>query len=132
LFGNNSIEGGGLYMDNTSQVDIKNSILWNNDGGEIRYKNFGTRANIAITYSNITGGCHAGYSQCEIRDVINKNPIFIDNDDADGNLDLHLGGDSPCIDTGDASIISSHAKDLDGNTRIMGKNVDMGAYEYIL
>lgn len=43
--------------------------------------------------------------------------------------DLHLLSNSPCINAGNNSYVSS-TNDLDGNPRIKGGTVDVGAYEY--
>ncbi len=45
------------------------------------------------------------------------------------DTDFHLQENSPCIDTGtEAQVVAT--KDLDGNPRISGVTVDMGAYEF--
>ena len=43
--------------------------------------------------------------------------------------DLRLRPDSPCIDAGSNAYVSS-STDLDGNPRIVGGTVEMGAYEF--
>ena len=38
---------------------------------------------------------------------------------------------SPCVNTGSNDLWMSEKTDLSGNPRIMGNNVDIGAYEYL-
>ena len=52
-------------------------------------------------------------------------PLFVDL----VNGDFHLQPNSPCINSGNNSYVTS-STDLDGNPRIVGGTVDMGAYEY--
>jgi len=61
---------------------------------------------------------------------IEDDPQFVDL----AGLDLHLGASSPCVDTGDDTLLpGAAALDLDGNVRIAqgasALHVDMGAYE---
>lgn len=58
---------------------------------------------------------------------ITNNPLFAGS--ATGNL--RLTSSSPCINAGTNAFWMTAARDLDGNTRIAGGIVDMGAYEYI-
>ena len=57
--------------------------------------------------------------------VITNAPLFIDR--AAG--DFHLQTSSPCINSG-YNTYATVTNDLDGNPRIAGGTVDMGAYEY--
>src|SRR5262249_10667675 len=52
-------------------------------------------------------------------------PLFIDN--VGGNL--RLQSNSPCINAGNNAYITNNT-DLDGNPRLVGAYVDLGAYEY--
>jgi len=55
---------------------------------------------------------------------ITNEPLFINNIN-----DFHLQANSPCINGGNNAYVFT-ANDLDGNPRIFGGTVDMGAYEY--
>lgn len=110
--------GGGVCCSYGSLSAI-NCIMWGNTaewgGDEI----FGADARMTVSYSCIAGG-HPGTGN------INMNPLFC----APASGDYHLLAGSPCIDSGDNSAVPpSVTTDLDGKPRIMGKAVDMGAYE---
>jgi hypothetical protein len=54
-----------------------------------------------------------------------SNPQFVDGT----NNDFHLAPASPCIDAGIVQSWMIGAHDLDGNPRVSGLSVDIGAYE---
>ena len=56
---------------------------------------------------------------------ITNDPLFVDEPGGD----FRLQSDSPCINTGANTYVTS-AVDLDGNQRIVQGTVDMGAYEF--
>ena len=56
---------------------------------------------------------------------ITNAPLFIDYEKGD----LHLQPNSPCINAGNNGYVTM-AADLDGNPRIIGGTVDIGAYEF--
>ena len=97
----------------TSNPIVTNCILWDNSPDEI----FGIAT---VSYSDVLGGN-------AVEGNINQDPMFVDADSGD----LHLLADSPCIDTGSNDAVPSGiTTDLDGNPRITGTYVDMGAYEF--
>jgi hypothetical protein len=90
---------------------VTNCILWSDSGGEIDYGS----ADVTVAYSDIQGG-FAGEGN------IDADPLL---DDAG-----HLQVGSPCIDAGNsAAVPDGVTTDLDGDRRIRGTSVDMGAYE---
>jgi hypothetical protein len=57
---------------------------------------------------------------------ITSPPLFVDTN---GWANLRLQSNSPCINAGDNTFAPA-SLDLDGNPRIVGGTVDIGAYEY--
>lgn len=110
--------GGGIYNGSTD-LEISNSIIWGNvanwDGAQIYNK---AGAVSVINYSDVAGGW-AGTGN------IDANPKLVFADDP------HLQFDSPCIDKGTGDPPGGlPATDLDGNNRVSGAQVDMGACEF--
>lgn len=56
---------------------------------------------------------------------LDEDPLFVDPE----NEDFHLTANSPCIDAG-YTIAPDMGYDLDGNWRVCGERIDIGAYEY--
>jgi len=113
IIGNMAIRGGGISGEESSFTVI-NSILWNDSPDEI---DLDASSTIDITYSDIQGGWPGAGN-------IHADPLFVDAP----NGDYHLLLDSPCIDAGDNTAVTS-GTDLDGNPRIINGIVDMGAFE---
>ena len=90
---------------------IKNCIIWNNSEGDL--------SGCSATYSCFDDG-YQGTGNTD------NDPDFAYKDPAAGNYHLHTA--SPCIDTGDSSSYSNEY-DIDGETRVYGSLVDMGADE---
>jgi hypothetical protein len=106
----NSGTTGGVY-----QCQAKNCILYYNSGADY-YPNTGQYSlNYCCTPVLPTNGFFN----------VTSAPLFVN---AAGN-DFHLQSTSPCINSGNNAYISV-TTDLDGNPRIMGGTVDIGAYEY--
>lgn len=103
--------GGGILCPLASV--ITNCILWGNSGGPDLMGSW-------ATYSDIGTGELAGEGN------ISADPLFLDPTAGD----YHLQPGSPCIDVGNDLAPGLTDTDKDGNPRIVGAAVDMGAYEY--
>lgn len=57
--------------------------------------------------------------------IYGRDPLFVD----ESNGDHHLQPASPGIDAGITEGLSLPDVDLDGNPRIVGEKIDIGAYE---
>ncbi|MFN8473345.1 MAG: choice-of-anchor Q domain-containing protein [Anaerolineae bacterium] len=118
--------GGGMY--NSGSPTIRNSILWGDSGGEI-VNDSGGSASVSYSIVQQTSGVYPGMGN------FNKDPLFVTPITAPaqatkGNLRLQYA--SPAINAGTNSVAdpSLPPTDLDGNPRVVGGTVDMGAYEY--
>ncbi len=123
--------GAGIYTDDGNVTSIHSDILYNiptgihnGDGlvtaiNSILYFNQGDEIAGAATvnYSDVEGGWSSGDGNIDI------DPLFV------APTDFHLREDSLCIDAGNADIGGLPATDYDGNPRLIGSSVDMGAYE---
>jgi hypothetical protein len=139
-FSGNTSDFTGGGMDNyTSSPTITNSIFWGNsatdEGDQIYNDPFDSPlSKPVIGYCNIQGGLPAG-SIGSGGGNIDIDPNFVDTNGLDGipgteDDDLRLQDDSPCINAGDNTAVPVDVEtDLDGNPRIVGGVVDMGAYE---
>jgi predicted outer membrane repeat protein len=124
FFGNTTDgSGGGIYNDDSAFPILINSILWGDSPDEIA-SNDSSRT--VVNYSNIQGG-YIGEGNIDL------NPRFVNT--MDGNV--HLRGNSPCIDTGNNAASGLPEFDFEGNPRILDGNndgtaiVDMGVDEAI-
>jgi len=103
--------GGGM-CNGGSNPTVTNCILWNDTPNEI----YNYDITPTVTYSDVQQG-YAGTGN------IDFDPLFADDDG-------RLLAASPCIDAGNnADVPSGVTTDLDGNPRIQGLCVDMGAFE---
>lgn len=143
ISGNSALRyGGGMLSQNGSNPQIRNSILWGNGSNGVYIGNdLGQPASVPLFSSSIVQGSggSAAWNQNFATNTglswntssatdgggnLDADPLFV------GGGDLHLGTGSPAIDAGDNSFLPAGLiTDLDGNPRIVGGTVDMGAYE---
>ncbi|MCL2711340.1 MAG: hypothetical protein FWE95_10710, partial [Planctomycetaceae bacterium] len=128
IVGNSASIGGGIS--NYGVLTINNTIVAGNTGNN--------GADIYYSFGSLFGGNNLigdGSGQSSLVNSINGNivgttanpinPGFVDA----ANGDYRLTASSPAIDKGNnAYVITPY--DLDGNRRIAGQSVDIGAYEY--
>ena len=124
---NDIYEGGGIWTQE-SNISLIGSTIWDLAevySGEAFAKNCILKEvypdgspNFHIEYSNVQGGW-------EGEGNIDIDPEFIDKWG-----DYHLLMSSPCVDAGDPAFVAEEGEvDIDGEPRVMGGRVDMGADE---
>jgi len=141
VISNRSGFGGGVYVGTLNSCTVAGNDAFYSGGGAT-----GSTLNNCIVYFNTAGTedpncghyfdpftnypCYLNYS-CTF--PLPTNGIYnITNDPAFVNPllgDFHLQTNSPCINSG-LNAYAPGATDLDGNPRIVGGTVDIGAYEF--
>ncbi|MFH0909409.1 MAG: ELWxxDGT repeat protein [bacterium] len=121
--------GGGTY-----QGTVRNCTISGNSAGRGGGTYAGTNWNSIVYFNTATNSgnnCYSGIVAyaCTTPDPggvgnITSDPLFVNR--AAGNY--RLSSTSPCIDVGNNAYASGDV-DMDGNLRIIGVAVDMGAYE---
>lgn len=103
--------GGGMNIQAATQVNVTNSVLWDNQPAEIS-------GMALVTYSDVQGGWSGTGN-------LDGDPLFVDANTAD----YHLTSTSPCVNAGTNYAADLPAEDLDGAARIQVCRTDIGAYE---
>ncbi len=119
-------EGGGIYCDYSCSPTIANTLIAFNTSGI--YKESGP-GNPVVRYSCVYGNSMYNYSGLSDPTGANGN-ISTDPNFADlAYAGAHIQPGSPCRDAGDDSLVQGGWKDIDGQSRILGAHVDIGADE---
>jgi len=113
-------DGYGVRSTEADDVNIVSCIVWGNgdDPNDNLYAE--DEEEFDVIYS-----CIEYDSNYPGTENIDDDPCFVD----DVNDDYHLKFESPCVDTGDPNFTDANETDIDGNPRVLGGRVDMGADE---
>ena len=110
-----------IVYGNTNEVPLEEPVQiwsWTNEGFAPEFYN----CLIQYGLDNISN--HEAISIYE--DCLDVNPGFVNPEDED----FHLTENSPCIDAGLTYEGDFYGYDLDGNVRVSGNQIDLGAYEF--
>ncbi len=137
LVGNSAIDsGGGAAYGTLNNCTIVENNAAGSGGGAVDAK-----LNNCIIYYNTAPTDNNFTLDGEVSGVLNYCCIAEPQTDGTGNFtnppqfvnlaanDLHLQITSPCIDAGNDAYVTSDT-DFEGNPRIVGASVDVGAYEF--
>lgn len=123
----NVYAGGGIVNTGSSSPSFVNCIIY---GNSTSIENIINTGSPTVNYSNIEGG-YAGNGN------IDSDPLFVDaphyNTAPFTGGDYRLQACSPSINRGNNAGYAGNIftdTDLDGNPRLFGSFIDMGAYEY--
>lgn len=121
LVGNTATFGGGIYLQGSSPV-ITNNIISFGSSGVYRTAGGSPVLKKNCVYGN-TSSNYSGLSQ-GVGDI-SVDPLFVNR--SGGNY--HIQPTSPCVNAGDNMAVRLAWSDIDGQSRIYGSQVDMGADE---
>jgi hypothetical protein len=131
--------GGGAYNSGLDNCTVISNIAAYAPAAVAGGGVYGGSATNSIIYYNVAdNGSNFYFPGNTLMDYCCTTPLptngfrNITNEPAFANLaggDFHLQSNSPCINSGNNSSVAA-STDFDGNPRIVGGTVDIGAYEY--
>ncbi len=119
-----------------AQAYIYNNIFWQGNSPQNVDVGIAKSYNTKVEFFNNITSCPIPYGtgicvalsnthNYQYGNNISQDPLF-----KNPPVDLHISAGSPAIDRGNISAPMIPDKDKDGNPRIVGDSVDIGAYEY--
>ncbi|MBU8922374.1 MAG: choice-of-anchor D domain-containing protein [Bacteroidales bacterium] len=124
--------GAALFNENYSSPTLINVIMWGDETNSMFLTEIANHgySDPVISYSLIQYCGDSGPGWATSYGIDGGKNTEADPDLVDmASGDLHLVTGSPAIDEGDQTVPGLPSTDLDGNPRIQGSEIDMGAYE---
>jgi len=137
IVSNSAARGGGTYSSRLNNCTISSNSATNSGGGAYS----GTLNNCIVYFNTSTNGANYYQNQFDGVLILNYCCTVPMPTNGIGNItndplyltpiasDLHLQSNSPCINAG-LNAYAPAGPDLDGNSRIVGGTVDIGACEF--
>lgn len=130
-----NVQAGGIQI-NGGQLTLNQSIVWANhdlggwtEGAQITIggATWMLRFNCVMGWSGVLGGVSNFSTPPQMADADGADNVYGTLDD-----DVHLLPSSPCINTGDPLFVAPPSDtDFDGQARVMGCRIDVGADEFV-
>lgn len=116
----------GVYNRDSKAARLINNIIAHSDIG-VRSKDWSfPKVLYNDLWQNTTDIVDETHASSQIAQNISSDPLFADPDAGD----YRLWDGSPCIDAGDSGAYYLPETDKDGDPRVVGSAVDIGAYEW--
>ncbi|MCB9284178.1 MAG: right-handed parallel beta-helix repeat-containing protein [Lewinellaceae bacterium] len=113
----------GIHQQGKATITLQNTILHQPDGDNFATSGSNNQEWLSNGGNLCSDASMSNYFILDPTDKYDLDPLFV------SETDFHLTENSPCVDAGIAEGVEAEF-DLDGNARIQGNGVDIGAYEF--